>query len=103
MPVGAFAGSLAALGLALLIAHLLGGATPVRAILAGISISALASAATSFIIFWSATGDSYREILSWLMGSRSGTSWVDAVLVIASLVICAPVQACKHALGILSP
>jgi iron complex transport system permease protein len=92
VPLGAFVGSLAALGLALLIAQLLGGTTPVRAILAGISISALASAMTSFVIFWSATGDSYREILSWLMGSLSGSSWVDAGLVTMSLLITAPVM-----------
>lgn len=92
VPAGAFAGSLAALGLALLIAHLLGGATPVRAILAGITISALASAGTSFIIFWSATGDSYREILAWLMGSMSGSGWLDAGLVLGSLVVCAPIM-----------
>jgi iron complex transport system permease protein len=91
MPVGAFLGSLGALALALLIAHLLGGATPTRAILAGISIAALASAATSLLIFWSATGDSYREILSWLMGSLSGTTWGDAALVGAALILCAPV------------
>lgn len=92
VPLGAFVGSLGALGLALFIAHVLGGATPVRAILAGISISALASAATSFVIFWSATGDSYREILSWLMGSLSGTGWIDAGLVFASLLLCAPIM-----------
>lgn len=90
MPVGAFLGSLGALSLALLIAKLLGGATPSRAILAGICIAALASAATSLLIFWSATGDSYREILSWLMGSLSGTTWGDAGLVLVGLVVCAP-------------
>ncbi|RYE85612.1 MAG: iron ABC transporter permease [Hyphomicrobiales bacterium] len=91
MPVGAFLGSLGALALALLIANLLGGATPSRAILAGICIAALASAATSLLIFWSATGDSYREILSWLMGSLSGTTWGDAGLVALGLLFCAPV------------
>ena len=91
MPLGAFLGSLGALGLALLIARLLGGATPSRAILAGICIAALASAATSLLIFWSATGDSYREILSWLMGSLSGTTWGDSGLVALGLVLCAPV------------
>lgn len=91
MPVGAFIGSLTALALALLIARLLGGATPSRAILAGICIAALASAGTSLLIFWSATGDSYREILSWLMGSLSGTSWSDAGLVALGLLLCAPV------------
>ncbi|MDV3251634.1 iron chelate uptake ABC transporter family permease subunit [Devosia sp. BK] len=92
VPLGAFVGSLAALALALAVTQLLGGTTPVRAILAGISISALASAATSFIIFWSATGDSYREILSWLMGSLSGSNWFDAALVIGALIVCAPVM-----------
>ncbi|ODT82739.1 MAG: iron ABC transporter permease [Pelagibacterium sp. SCN 64-44] len=90
MPLGAFLGSLGALALALLIAGLLGGATPSRAILAGICISALATAATSFLIFWSATGDSYREILSWLMGSLAGTLWADAGLAAAALLLCAP-------------
>ncbi len=91
MPVGAFLGSLGALALALLIARLLGGATPSRAILAGICIAALASAGTSLLIFWSATGDSYREILSWLMGSLSGTTWSDAGLVALGLMLCGPV------------
>lgn len=91
MPLGAFIGSLTALALALLIARLLGGATPSRAILAGICIAALASAGTSLLIFWSATGDSYREILSWLMGSLSGTTWSDAGLVALGLVLCAPI------------
>ena len=91
MPLGAFFGSLGALALALLIAGLLGGATPSRAILAGICISALASAMTSFLIFWSATGDSYREILSWLMGSLSGSLWADAGLATIALILCAPI------------
>lgn len=91
MPIGAFLGSLGALALALSVAHLLGGATPSRAILAGICIAALASAATSLLIFWLATGDSYREILSWLMGSLGGTGWADAGMVALGLLLCAPV------------
>lgn len=87
MPLGAFLGAGTAMGLTLLLTQLLGGATPTRAILAGIAISALAAAATSFLIFWSATGDSYREILSWLMGSLSGVVWVDALLVLVALVV----------------
>lgn len=91
MPLGAFLGSLCALVLALAIAGLLGGATPSRAILAGICISALATAVASFLIFWSATGDSYREILGWLMGTLSGVLWPDALLVAAALAVCTPV------------
>jgi iron complex transport system permease protein len=87
MPLGAFLGAGAAIALTLLVTQLLGGATPTRAILAGICISALAAAATSFLIFWSATGDSYREILSWLMGSLSGVVWSEALLVLAALAL----------------
>ncbi len=87
MPLGAFLGAGAAITLTLLVTQLLGGATPTRAILAGISISALAAAATSFLIFWSATGDSYREILSWLMGSLSGVIWSEALLVLAAVAL----------------
>ena len=92
MPLGAFLGAGVALALTLLVTHLLGGATASRAILAGISVSALAAAATSLLIFWSATGDSYREILSWLMGSLSGVTWADALIVLgATLLIGMPV------------
>ena len=75
------------MALTLAMTRLLGGATPSRAILAGIAVSALAAAATSFLIFWSATGDSYREILSWLMGSLSGTTWADAIVVLAAVAL----------------
>lgn len=87
MPLGAFLGAGAAMALTLLVTRLLGGITPSRAILAGISISSLAAAATSFLIFWSATGDSYREILSWLMGSLSGVVWSEALLVLSALAL----------------
>ncbi|WP_240233743.1 putative F420-0 ABC transporter permease subunit [Devosia lacusdianchii] len=87
MPIGAFLGAGAAMALTLLVTRLLGGATPARAILAGISVSALAAAATSFLIFWSATGDSYREILSWLMGSLSGVVWADAWIVLGAVLL----------------
>lgn len=99
MPVGAFFGAAGAMALTLLVTRLLGGATPSRATLAGISISALAAAATSFLIFWSATGDSYREILSWLMGSLSGVVWSEAAIVtLATLLVGAPVLLSGRAL-----
>lgn len=90
MPLGAFLGAGGAMALTLLVTQLLGGATPTRAILAGISISALAAAGTSLLIFLSATGDSYREILSWLMGSLSGVVWSEALLVLVTLALAGP-------------
>ncbi|MEN5075146.1 putative F420-0 ABC transporter permease subunit [Isoptericola cucumis] len=88
LPVAAFAGAVAALVAALTLAGAIGTITPTRTVLAGLAVSQLAAAATSFVIFWSATGDSYREILSWLMGSVAGATWTSvAVTGIAVLVL----------------
>ncbi len=75
LPVAAFAGSVVAMAAALGLAGSLGRITPARTVLAGLAVAQLCSAGTSFVIFWSATGDSYREILSWLMGSLAGAEW----------------------------
>ncbi|RDE08679.1 putative F420-0 ABC transporter permease subunit [Pelagibacterium lacus] len=87
LPLGAFLGALAAMALTLGLARALGAITAARAILAGLAVSALASALTSFLIFSTATGDSYREILAWLMGSLAGARWGDAGLVLAALAV----------------
>jgi iron complex transport system permease protein len=85
LPLGAFLGALAAMALTLGLARALGAITAARAILAGLAVSALASALTSFLIFSTATGDSYREILSWLMGSLAGARWSDTGLAALAL------------------
>src|SRR5690606_2923058 len=85
MPVGAFLGSVATLVVTLSITGLRGGPPPPRQSLSGGAIPALAAAATSFLICWPATGDSSREILSWLMGSLGGVTWPEALL--TSLVV----------------
>ena len=86
LPVAAFAGATAALAATLLLATAAGrsqgagGPSPSRTVLAGLAVSQLAAAATSFVIFWSAKGDQYREILSWLMGSLAGATWTSVAI-----------------------
>ncbi|TWH30525.1 iron complex transport system permease protein [Isoptericola variabilis J7] len=88
LPVAAFVGATAALAATLLLAAAAGrgagagtgGLTPTRTVLAGLAVSQLAAAATSFVIFWSAKGDQYREILSWLMGSVAGATWTSVAI-----------------------
>ncbi len=87
---GAFVGAVAALALTLAFAQAIGGLTPSKAILSGIAVSTLAAALTSLVIFWTATGDSYREILSWLMGSLAGTGWREAGIALAALLVVVP-------------
>jgi iron complex transport system permease protein len=87
LPAAAFAGALIALFATLNIARVGGSITPGRAVLAGLAIAQLGSAGTSFIIFWSAKGDSYREILNWLLGSLAGSSWGTVLISSVALVL----------------
>ncbi|WP_434056315.1 putative F420-0 ABC transporter permease subunit [Georgenia wangjunii] len=88
LPVAAFAGALAALVLTLALATARGGGlSPVRTILAGVAVAQACSALVSFVIFSSATGDSYREILAWLLGSLGGATWADAAIAVGALAV----------------
>jgi iron complex transport system permease protein len=95
LPFAAFAGALAALVATLALASAAargagrgagGGLSPTRTVLAGLAVSSMFGAVTSLIIFWSATGDSYREILNWLLGSLAGTDWVSVAIAGGALV-----------------
>jgi iron complex transport system permease protein len=86
LPVAAFAGALLALAATLALAGAFGSITPTRTVLAGVAVSSLAAAITSFVIFWVATGDAYREVLSWLLGSLAGARW-EAVLIAGGAVL----------------
>lgn len=89
LPFAAFVGALVALAATLALAAGAGGRggvrsagslTPTRTVLAGLAVSAVFGAVTSLVIFWSATGDSYREILNWLLGSLAGADWTSVAI-----------------------
>nr|WP_308219812.1 putative F420-0 ABC transporter permease subunit [Arthrobacter jinronghuae] len=86
LPVAAFTGSLLALAGTLLLAGSAGPQSPSRTVLAGVAVSSALSALTSLVIFWSATGDSYREILGWLLGSLAGASWSGTAIAAAAFL-----------------
>jgi iron complex transport system permease protein len=87
LPVAAFVGAFAALLASFALAGSYGRIQPSRLILAGIAVSALFAALTSFVIFWLVTGDSYREILNWLLGSLAGSSWMTVIISFAGVLI----------------
>jgi len=87
LPLAAFFGAMLALGLTLLLASSLGAITPTRTVLAGLAVSSLASAITSLVIFWTVTGDSYRQILGWLLGSLAGARWPAVAIAVAGILI----------------
>lgn len=87
LPVAAFAGALIALVATFALARTGGALTPSRTVLAGLAVSQLCAAGTSLVIFWTATGDSYREILSWLLGSLAGSTWESVAIAGAAVTI----------------
>lgn len=87
LPVAAFGGAIAALLATLLLAGASGTLTPTRTVLAGLAVSSFFGALTSLVIFWSATGDTYREILSWLLGSLSGARWPAVAIGLGALLL----------------
>lgn len=87
LPLAAFGGALGALALTLVLAGAIGRMTSSRTILAGVAVSAALGALTSLVIFWSATGDSYREILGWLLGSLAGSTWSTSILALVAIVL----------------
>jgi len=102
LPLAAFGGALlalvATLGLALA-AGRGGRLAPTTTVLAGVAVTSVFGAITSLVIFWSATNDSYREILNWLLGSLSGTDWTSvAIAGGALLVVGAPLVASARTL-----
>lgn len=91
LPLAAFAGAILALIATLALARAGGPVTPSRTVLAGVAVSSLAGALTSFVIFWTAQGDSYRDVLSWLLGSLAGARWPAVTIAgIALLVVGVP-------------
>lgn len=86
LPVAAFLGALAALAATLALAGFGGRLTPARTILAGIAVAQACAALVSFTIFASTRGDSYREILGWLLGSLARAGWASAGIAGAALL-----------------
>lgn len=87
LPLAAFLGALAALVATLTLARSLGAITPSRTVLAGLAVSSFASAVTSLLVFWHAQGDSFREVLNWLLGSLAGADWSAVTIAWLALVV----------------
>lgn len=92
LPVAAFLGAMLALAAALALTGRAAARGSTRIVLAGIAVAQICSAATSFVIFSAAQGDSYREVLAWLMGSLGGAEWssltvAGPIIVVAALLL----------------
>jgi iron complex transport system permease protein len=91
LSAGAFLGSLAAFGVALLLAGRR-WTQPARILLAGVATGQLFAAATSLILVSDATAQDNRSITFWLLGSLTAASWpavtLCAAVGLAGLLVC---------------
>ncbi|MER6910611.1 iron ABC transporter permease [Streptomyces sp. NPDC000594] len=87
MPLGAFAGALAALVLVYLLAARGGAMTGTRLVLAGVTVSYILTALTTLVLVASARPEHFREALYWSLGGLGSARW-DTVW-LPTVVFCA--------------
>ena len=80
--IGAFTISLGVV----FIANLGGKANSIKLLLAGMALSAVCSAFSSFIVYFANNKEGMQSIAFWLMGSLSGAKW-DSIFIIAPIVM----------------
>ncbi|GAA0122764.1 iron ABC transporter permease [uncultured Clostridium sp.] len=84
----AFIGALAISILVLTLANIKGRANSTKLILAGMALSTVCSAFSSFIIYFSNDRNAAQTVAYWLMGSLAGANW-ENIKIIFPLVITA--------------
>lgn len=82
LSAAAFLGALGAMILVFFLAQRSGQLSPVRLLLAGVAISYVLSAVTSYLIFQAdtASGGALRAVVFWLLGGLGGARWSYLVL-----------------------
>ncbi len=87
--VGAFAGAVISIVLALRIATIRNKVTATQLVLAGIAVSALFGAVTNLMIYMHKTGsDKVKTAQYWMMGSLSGSSWEKLTYATLAFLVC---------------
>jgi iron complex transport system permease protein len=85
---GAFLGALGALALVLALATgRSGDLPPARTVLAGVAISQICAAYTSFVVMMSGDHDAARRVLAWTMGSLAGVRWQGALVLLCVALV----------------
>lgn len=73
--LSAFAGALLSMLLVFFLSQVGGKISTIRLLLAGVAVSMILSAVTSFIVISSPQEEGIRNAMFWMMGSLSGTKW----------------------------
>lgn len=86
--ISAFMGALGISFLVLFIANLGGPANSVKLLLAGMALSAICSAFSSFIVYFANNMEGIQTITYWLMGSLAGASWTLLSKLVPLILVC---------------
>ena len=86
--LAAFAGAFAISLLVLFISNLGGRSNSVKLLLAGMALSAVCSAFSSFIVYFANNKEGMQTIAYWMMGSFAGAKW-ETLAVIGPIVVLA--------------
>lgn len=84
--IAAFAGAVAVSFAVLFISNLGGRSSSIKLLLAGMALSAVCSAFSSFIVYFANDKEGIQTIAYWLMGSLAGAGWGE-LSVIAPVVL----------------
>lgn len=84
--IAAFIGAMAVSMAVLFISNLGGRSTSVKLLLAGMALSAVCSAFSSFIVYFANDKEGIQTITYWLMGSLAGVRW-NELMVIGPVII----------------
>ncbi|GAA2839885.1 iron ABC transporter permease [Nonomuraea rubra] len=85
LPGAAFTGASVAMGIVLAMASRQGRLLPVRLILVGVAFGHLFAGVTSFLLARTDSSAAQQQIIFWLLGGLSGTSW--ATLPVPAIVV----------------
>ncbi|WP_311082971.1 iron ABC transporter permease [Paenibacillus polymyxa] len=85
LPLSAFIGSLAAMLMVFALARVAGSISTTRLLLAGVAVSMMLSAVTSFVVTMAPNEKGIRDAMYWMMGSLAGAQW--DTLFIPSLIV----------------
>lgn len=87
LSAAAFLGALISVLLVFMLAQVRGKISTVRLLLAGIAVSMMLSAVTSYIVISAPREEGIRDAMFWMMGSLAGAKWEQLPVPFFSLVI----------------
>ena len=85
--LAAFTGAFAISLLVLFISNLGGRSNSVKLLLAGMALSAVCSAFSSFIVYFANNKEGMQTIAYWMMGSFSGAKWDNLIVIVPIVVV----------------